>query len=98
MTEWEKKDNRNKSWKDCKMHFKRCYIICKRHHDAKGTKVEELNRINADISFYWEAMKEQQAKDQAEANEQLHQLTTHNTVLVELVQTQQKMIQITGNQ
>ena len=68
MTECKEKDDRNKAWEDCKMHFKRCYIAPKRFHDAKGTKGEELSRIDTDITLYWEAMKEQQAKEQAEAN------------------------------
>ena len=60
MTEWEEKDDRNKSWEDCKTHFEICYIAGKRYHDDKGTKVEELNRIDADITQYWEAIKAQQ--------------------------------------
>ena len=91
-TEWEEKDDMKKSWEACKTHFKRCFIACKRCHDAKGTKVEEFNRIDADVTECWEAMKAQQAQEQKEAKEQLQQLTIHNTVLVELIQTQQKKI------
>ena len=50
--------------------------------------MEEMNRIDADVARYWEAMTEQNNKKQAEATEQLQQVTTHNTVLAELVQAQ----------
>ena len=35
-------------WEACKAHFKCCYISRKRYHDAKGTKVEEMNKIDSD--------------------------------------------------
>ena len=57
-----------------------------------STKVEELNRIDTDVTQCWEVMKAQQANKQEDANKQLQQLTTHNTVLAELIQPQQKKI------
>ena len=52
----------------------------------------DMNRIDANVTKYWEAMTEQNNNEQAEVLEQLQQLTTHNTVLAELIQAQQKKI------
>ena len=80
-TEWEEKDKRNNTWDKCKSHF----ITCKWYHAAKGTKLKDTNRIDAEANNHWEAMLEQTQKEQAEAAEQPQQLMTHNTVLTELI-------------
>ena len=44
---------------------------CKWHHNAKGTILEDINRIDAKANTYWEARAEQTQKEQAETTEQL---------------------------
>ena len=69
MTEWEENYERNKNCDIQKSHFEKCYIMCKLYHDAKGIKLEDTNRIDAEANKYWESMAEQ--TEQAEATEQL---------------------------
>ena len=62
MTKWEEKDEQNKTWDMHKSHFEKCYTMCKQYNDAKGTKVEDINRIDAEANHYWNAMAAQMQK------------------------------------
>ena len=70
MTKWEERVDKNKSKEACKMQFEWCYIAHRWYHDSKGTKVEEVSRIDT-ITQYREAMEEEQANEQEATNKQL---------------------------